>query len=81
MRERPTCRKCGNQHWRFVACEKADARNAIEERNNTVSRINATPVWRSGTPWNGDRLISLDVTPGTNTFWRKPVPDDDPKAA
>ena len=64
----------------FVPCEDAPARNEVEERNATVITLNVTPQWRTGTQWAGDRLTTLTRTPGTNTFWRKPDPDE-PKAA
>ena len=65
----------------FVKCEQADARNEVEARNATVTQLNASPVWRSGSPWGGNRLTSLDMT-GNNTFWRKrDTNDDSPEAA
>jgi hypothetical protein len=78
VRVRPTCKKCGEQHWYFVACDEAAARNTIEDQKATVTALNVMPVWRSGTPFAGDRLVSVDRTPGTNTYWRKP---DNDKAA
>lgn len=74
----PTCRKCGDPHWRFARCVVAPE---VAEREATVTRINTQVVWRSGTPWGGDRLTTLDRIPGTNTFMRKPDNDDTPKAA
>lgn len=82
---KPTCKKCGDQHWHFTRCvvppEVAEREAEAAEREATVTRINTQVVWRSGTPWGGDRLTSLDRIPGTNTFMRKPDNDDTPKAA
>ena len=80
MRVKPVCKSCGEAHWMFVKCADAPARNEIEARNATVTKLNVTPQWRTGTPWQGDRLTTLSRTPGTNTFFRKPDPDE-PKAA
>lgn len=80
MRAKPRCKKCGADHWYFVKCADASSRNEVESRNATVTQLNATPVWRSGNQWGQNRLTSLDVTPGTNTFWQR-RDDDEPEAA
>ena len=33
MAEKPTCAKCGNQHWLFTRCEQAPEAAAVELAN------------------------------------------------
>lgn len=44
MAEKPVCSKCGVEHWRFVRCEDAEARNAEDEKNRVRQPANPFTV-------------------------------------
>lgn len=59
---KPTCSKCGQPHWGFVACTVADDRNEVE-RANAVRRASLHVVARprEGFRDYGDRTVEYDT--------------------
>jgi hypothetical protein len=56
LRSRPICGRCGKPHWSYVACDQADDRNALEERNEQKRRGFIIRRPREGFREFGDQL-------------------------
>lgn len=68
LRNKPVCRKCGQQHWNMVACADAPARNQTEERNETRRREFIVKRPRDGYREFGDVLDPDTQRMGHTTF-------------
>ena len=74
LRSKPVCAQCGKQHWAYVKCEDADARNAIEEANQRRKAEFIIRRPREGYLEFGDRLDPDTVRMGRTTFATKREP-------
>lgn len=52
MADKPTCRKCGEQHWLFTKCESADGAELREQELKAErERLKVYPIHRDDPRW------------------------------